>query len=93
MVKLTVKIVSMQDADKFNKLCSKFDCDMDLQSGKYYVDAKSIIKTEPTALCNTVCLILESLGIYLIPLFEYISLEDFCVKLGNTVYKIGRAHV
>ena len=27
MVKLTVKIVSMQDADKFNKLCSKFDCD------------------------------------------------------------------
>ena len=43
MVKLTVKIVSMKDADKFNKLCSKFDCDMDLQSGKYYVDAKSIM--------------------------------------------------
>ena len=41
MVKLNVKIVSMQDADKFNKICSKFDCDMDLQSGKYYVDAKS----------------------------------------------------
>lgn len=43
MVKLTVNIVSMQDADKFNKLCSKLDCDMDLQSGKYYVDAKSIM--------------------------------------------------
>ncbi|NSG38897.1 HPr family phosphocarrier protein [Blautia obeum] len=43
MVKLTVKIVSMQDADKFTKLCSKFDCDMDLQSGKYYVDAKFIM--------------------------------------------------
>ena len=43
MVKLTVNIVSTQDADKFNKLCSKFDCDMDLQSGKYYVDAKSIM--------------------------------------------------
>lgn len=43
MVKLTVKIVSMQDADKFNKLCGKFNCDMDLQSGKYYVDAKSIM--------------------------------------------------
>ena len=43
MVKLTVNIVSMQDADKFIKLCSKFDCDMDLQSGKYYVDAKSIM--------------------------------------------------
>ena len=25
MVKLSVKIVSMQDADKFNKTCSKFD--------------------------------------------------------------------
>ena len=43
MVKLNVKIVSMQDADKFNKICSKFDGDMDLQSGKYYVDAKSIM--------------------------------------------------
>nr|WP_295306702.1 HPr family phosphocarrier protein [uncultured Blautia sp.] len=43
MVKLSVKIVSMQDADKFNKICSKFNCDMDLQSGKYYVDAKSIM--------------------------------------------------
>ncbi len=43
MVKLTVRIVSMQDADKFNKICNKFDCDMDLQSGKYYVDAKSIM--------------------------------------------------
>lgn len=42
MVKLTVNIVSMQDADKFNKLCSKFDCDMDLQSGKYYVDARNL---------------------------------------------------
>lgn len=53
MVKLNVKIVSMQDADKFNKICSKFDCDMDLQSGKYYVDAKSIREfsawTEPAA--------------------------------------------
>ena len=43
MVKLSVKIVSMQDVDKFNKICSKFDCDMALQSGKYYVDAKSIM--------------------------------------------------
>lgn len=43
MVKLKVRIVSMQDADKFNKICNKFNCDMDLQSGKYYVDAKSIM--------------------------------------------------
>jgi phosphotransferase system HPr-like phosphotransfer protein len=33
----------MKDIDAFNKLCSKFDCDMDLVSGKYYVNAKSIM--------------------------------------------------
>ena len=43
MVKLSVKIVSMQDADKFNKICTKYDCDMDLQNDKYYVNAKSIM--------------------------------------------------
>lgn len=43
MVKLNVKIVSMQDADRFNKICSKYDCDMDLQNDKYYVNAKSIM--------------------------------------------------
>ena len=43
MVKLNVKILSMQDADKFNKICTKYDCDMDLQNDKYYVNAKSIM--------------------------------------------------
>ena len=43
MVKKVVKINTMQEADQFNKICSRFDCDMDLQSGKYYVDAKSIM--------------------------------------------------
>ena len=33
----------MQEADQFNKICSRFDCDMDLSSGKYYVNAKSIM--------------------------------------------------
>lgn len=41
MVKKTVKINTMQEADQFNKICSRFDCDMDLARGKYYVDAKS----------------------------------------------------
>ena len=43
MVKKTVKINTMQEADQFNKICSRFDCDMDLSSGKYYVNAKSIM--------------------------------------------------
>ena len=43
MVKRKVRIENMKDVDTFNKLCSKFDCDMDLLSGKYYVHAKSIM--------------------------------------------------
>lgn len=43
MTQIRVTIKTMEEADKFSKLCSKFDCDMDLQSGKYYVDAKSIL--------------------------------------------------
>ena len=43
MTQIRVTIKTMEEADKFSKLCSKFDCDMDLQSGKYYVDAKSIM--------------------------------------------------
>ena len=34
MVKKTVKINTMQEADRFNKICSRFDCDMDLARGK-----------------------------------------------------------
>ena len=43
MVKRKVRIKNMKDVDTFNKLCSKFDFDMDLISGKYYVNAKSIM--------------------------------------------------
>lgn len=43
MVKRKVRIKNMKDVDTFNKLCSKFDCDMDLISGKNYVNAKSIM--------------------------------------------------
>ena len=43
MIKLTVRISSVDDADRFNKKCNKFDCDMDLQRGKYYVNAKSLM--------------------------------------------------
>lgn len=42
MTRRKIKIGNMRDIDAFNKLCSKFDCDMDLVGGKYYVNAKSI---------------------------------------------------
>lgn len=43
MIRKLVKINSMAEADIFNKICSKFECDMDLVKGKYYIDAKSIM--------------------------------------------------
>lgn len=43
MVKKKVKLENMKDVEKFNQICSKFACDMDLSSGKYYVNAKSIM--------------------------------------------------
>lgn len=43
MIQKHVQLNNMKDVDAFNKICSKFDCDVDLQAGKYYVDAKSIM--------------------------------------------------
>ena len=38
MTRRKIKIKNIKDIEKFNNICSKFDCDMDLSSGKYYVD-------------------------------------------------------
>lgn len=57
MVKRKVSITTMEEANEFNKLCSKFTCDMDLVSGKYCVDAKSIMGIFSLNLNNTLELI------------------------------------
>ena len=44
-----------------------------------------VAKTQPAALCYAVCLVLETLGIQLIPLFESVVLEDLCMDRRNTV--------
>lgn len=43
MIKKSVKIGSMKEVETFNHICSKYSCDVDLQAGKYYIDAKSIM--------------------------------------------------
>lgn len=43
MTKRNVKLKTISDIEIFNKLCSTFECEMDLSSGKYYVNAKSIM--------------------------------------------------
>lgn len=43
MVKLKVYIPTVASVQEFNRICSRFDCDMDLSQSKYMVDAKSIM--------------------------------------------------
>ncbi|WAJ22334.1 HPr family phosphocarrier protein [Lacrimispora xylanolytica] len=43
MIKRVVKIPSISAVQEFNRICSHFNCDMDLSQGKYTVDAKSIM--------------------------------------------------
>lgn len=43
MIKRNVMITGFKEAQEFNRICSHFECDMDLLQGKYIVDAKSIM--------------------------------------------------
>ncbi len=43
MVKRTVYIPTAANVQEFNRICSHFDCEMDLSQSKYMVDAKSIM--------------------------------------------------
>ena len=43
MIKKSVKLSNIKEVEAFNHICSKYSCDVDLQAGKYYVDAKSIM--------------------------------------------------
>ena len=41
MITKKIKLGNIREVEAFNQICSKFTCDMDLSSGKYYVNAKS----------------------------------------------------
>lgn len=43
MITKKIKLGNIREVEAFNQICSKFTCDMDLSSGKYYVNAKSIM--------------------------------------------------
>ena len=60
MVKRKVKLVNISDVESFNAICSKFDCDMDLARGKYYVDAKSIMGIFSLDLSETLELVADT---------------------------------
>lgn len=43
MVNRIVFVRNMNEVQEFNRICSKFSCDVDLIQGRYTVDAKSIM--------------------------------------------------
>lgn len=43
MITKKIKLGNIREVEAFNQICSNFTCDMDLSSGKYYVNAKSIM--------------------------------------------------
>ena len=43
MYKFTVKINTIDRVKTFVSICNTFDCDIDLGSGRYVIDAKSIM--------------------------------------------------
>lgn len=42
-MKLYIKLNSVEDAIHLVNKVSKYDCEADIKSGKYYIDAKSIL--------------------------------------------------
>lgn len=42
-MKFVVKLCNLEDISLFTQICSRFECGIDLKSGKYVVDAKSYL--------------------------------------------------
>lgn len=76
MTKLTIKLTSIKDVQDFVNAVGKFQGDVDLQSGRYVVDAKSIMGIFSLDLLNPIEMTIHSDGAD-----ELIaSLERFIVK-------------
>lgn len=43
MKTVTVKLDSIEKIKTFNRTVCRFDCDFDLEQGRYYIDAKSML--------------------------------------------------
>ena len=43
MKTVTVRLDSIEKIKIFNRTVCKFDCDFDLEQGRYYIDAKSML--------------------------------------------------
>lgn len=43
MTTVKVKLDSIEKIKEFNRIVCKFECDFDLEQGRYYIDAKSML--------------------------------------------------
>ncbi|MBQ9375869.1 MAG: HPr family phosphocarrier protein [Ruminococcus sp.] len=60
MTKVTIKLDSIADVKKFVSVVSMYDYDVDLASGRYAIDAKSIMGIFSLDLSNPIELIAHS---------------------------------
>ncbi|MBC8536794.1 HPr family phosphocarrier protein [Feifania hominis] len=76
MKSVTIKLNSINDVKQFVNIVSKYDFDVDLVSGRYIIDAKSIMGIFSLDLANPIEL--EARGNEVDPLID--ELEPFLVK-------------
>lgn len=43
MTTVNVKLDSIEKIKEFNRIVCRFECDFDLEQGRYYIDAKSML--------------------------------------------------
>lgn len=72
---LNIKLSAIEEVRKFVNIVSTFDCDIDLKSGRYVVDAKSIMgifsldllnPIEMTVHCDSCDAIIEKLKDFIV---------------------------
>lgn len=55
-----IKINSVNEITLFTQKCSKFDCDIDYQVGRYIIDAKSMMGVLSTGVEKTVTVVINT---------------------------------
>lgn len=43
MTTVNIKLDSIEKIKEFNRIVCRFECDFDLEQGRYYIDAKSML--------------------------------------------------
>lgn len=72
MIKKNIKLVTIEDVKEFVNATASIDCDIDLKTGRYVVDARSIIGIFTLDLSHPVELVIHSNNAeYLVPFAKW----------------------